>query len=133
MRMPANVWLLMVAQALNQCCAPLVVLVGGVIGSLLAPRAELVTLPVAVMVVGTALATVPVSMSMQRWGRKPVFLAGNIVAASGAAVAALSLQGAQFWGFCAGVLLLGTSLAFVQQYRFAAMESVDTDMMARAA
>ncbi|MCZ6830672.1 MAG: hypothetical protein O7F73_13995 [Gammaproteobacteria bacterium] len=55
MRMPLNVWLLMAAQALNQCCASMIVLVGGLIGAQLAPIPELVTLPVAVMVVGTAL------------------------------------------------------------------------------
>ena len=50
--MPRNVWLLMAAQALNQCCAPMVVLVGGLVGSQLAPMPQLVTLPVALMVVG---------------------------------------------------------------------------------
>ena len=50
--MPRNVWLLMLAQALNQSSAPLVVLVGGLIGSQLAPSPQWVTLPIALMVVG---------------------------------------------------------------------------------
>ena len=133
MRMPPNVWLLMAAQALNQCCAPMVVLIGGLIGAQLAPIPQLVTLPVALMVVGTACATVPVSLCMQRWGRKRVFLAGNFVAMGGALLAAFSLRAVTFWGFCLGALLLGSSLAIVQQYRFAAMESVSLDMMPRAA
>jgi MFS family permease len=131
--MPLNVWLLMAAQALNQCCAPMVVLVGGLIGAQLAPIPELVTLPVALMVVGVALATVPVSLSMQRWGRKRVFIAGNFVAIGGAILAAAALAAKNYWGFCAGTLLLGSSLAFVQQYRFAAMESVAPAQMPRAA
>ena len=133
MRMPLNVWLLMAAQALNQCCAPMVVLVGGLIGAKLAPLPQLVTLPVALMVVGTALATMPVSLSMQRWGRKRVFLSGNVLAMIGALLAAWALHAESFWAFCAGALLLGSSLALVQQYRFAAMESVPLDMMPQAA
>ena len=131
--MPLNVWLLMAAQALNQCCAPMVVLVGGLIGAQLAPVPELVTLPVALMVVGVALATVPVSLSMQRWGRKRVFIGGNFVAMAGAVLVAVALGSQNYWGFCAGTALLGSSQAFVQQYRFAAMESVALDQMPRAA
>ncbi len=131
--MPVNVWLLMAAQSLNQSGASMVVLVGGLIGSQLAPSPAWVTVPVACMVIGTALATVPVSMSMQRWGRKPVFIAGTLFAMSGSLSAAAAIHAESFYLFCGATILLGSSLAFGQQYRFAAMETVPQAMMPRAA
>ena len=131
--MRLNIWLLMAAQSLNQSGASMVVLVGGLIGAQLAPSLGWATMPVALMVVGIAAATVPVSMAMQRWGRKRVFIGGNLVAMTGALGAALALQQQSFFLFCAGAFVLGLSLAFVQQYRFAAMESVPEQQMPKAA
>ncbi len=131
--LPKNVWVLTVAQALNMSAAPMVVLIGGIIGSSLAPTAALATLPVALMVVGTALSTVLVTIASARWGRKHVFYGGMLVSAIGALLCAFSLSQTLFVGFSLGTLLLGASLAVVQQYRFAAMESVDVEMVPRAA
>jgi MFS family permease len=131
--MPFNIWVLMAAQSLNQSAASMVVLVGGLIGSQLAPSTAWVTVPVACMVIGTALATVPVSLSMQRWGRKPVFISGTLFAMCGSLSAAWAIHAQDFFLFCAATVLLGSSLAFGQQYRFAAMESVSAGMMPRAA
>jgi MFS family permease len=131
--MTRNVWVLMLAQVFNQSSAPVMVLIGGLIGASLAPSPQWVTLPVALMVVGTALAALPVSRLMRRWGRKRVFMLGTGVSSVGAAVAAAAVQTASFAVFCMGSLFLGASLAFVQQYRFAAMESVGVADMPRAA
>jgi predicted MFS family arabinose efflux permease len=133
MKLPLNVWALMAAQSFNQSGASMVVLVGGLIGSQLAPSPVWMTVPVACMVIGTALATVPVSMSMQRWGRKPVFMAGTLFGMCGSLFAAQAIIQQEFFLFCAATILLGSSLAFGQQYRFAAMESVAQAHMPRAA
>ena len=53
----------------------LLVTLGGIVGSELAPARVLATLPLSLMVVGTALATIPASMLMQRFGRRPGFVA----------------------------------------------------------
>lgn len=113
--------------------APMVVFCGGLIGASLAPSASLATLPVAIMVVGTAMAVIPVTLLMQRVGRKPAFILGSLISIVGALLSALSVAQENFWGFCSGIFLLGSGLAFVQQYRFAAMESVTPDKMASAA
>ena len=131
--MPFNVWLLMAAQGLNQSGITMVMLVGGLIGSRLAPSPLLVTVPVACAVVGTALATVPVALSMQRWGRKAVFLGGMLCAIVGSLVAALGIQLASFALFCGAVALLGGSVAVGMQYRFAAMEMVPVALAPQAA
>lgn len=111
----------------------MLVLVGGLIGSQLAPSTSLATLPVALMVAGTALSTIPVVMLSRRWGRKRVFYLGMLVSASGSLLCSFALMQQWFVGFCGGALLMGSSLAVVQQYRFAAMESVSADLIPKAA
>jgi len=131
--LPFNVWLLMVVGAIAMTAAPMVVFCGGLIGAAIAPSASLATLPVAIMVVGTATAVIPVTLLMQRVGRKPAFILGGLMSIGGALLSAFSVAQASFWGFCGGIFILGAGLAFVQQFRFAAMESVAPDDMASAA
>lgn len=131
--MKRNVWILAASQALAMCAAPLIVLVGGLAGGELAPSPGLATLPVALLVVGTAASTVPMPLIMRRFGRKPVFVVVALGAAAMALVTAWFLAQGSFWGFCGSVVVLGISQATVQQYRFAAMESVPEGEVSRAA
>jgi len=131
--MDRNVWVLMLAGALGMCIAPLVVFIGGIVGSDLASNPELATLPVAAIVVGTALAVIPVSRFMQVFGRKRVFLFGSIYSSLSALGAGYAILQQSFWGFTFSTALLGGALAVIQQYRFAAMESVAPDRIANAA
>ena len=128
-----NVWLLMLAGAFGLCVAPMVVFVGGLIGTQLSPDPQLATLPVAALVIGTAVSVLPVSRLMAVFGRKAVFLASALFSSIAALMAAWSIHLASFWGFTAAVACLGATLAVLQQFRFAAMESVKADKMAQAA
>lgn len=128
-----NVWLLMLAGAFGLCIAPMVVFVGGLIGTELAPSVQLSTLPVAAIVIGTALAVMPVSKLMSKYGRKTIFVSSAIFSSFAAILAALFIFYKSFWGFTFSVACLGSSLAVLQQYRFAAMESVTADKVAQAA
>lgn len=131
--MPLNVWVLMLAQAFAMSATPIMVLLGGIIGAELSPVPSLSTLPIAMMVVGVAVAIVPINILMQRLGRRRVFIGGALLTSVAGAMAALSVWYAQFWGFCASGLLLGCGGAIIQQYRFAAMESVAPTLSAKAA
>jgi hypothetical protein len=62
-----------------------------------------------------------------------VFVGGALLSAAAAALAALALSRGSFLGFCLSSLMVGTSLAVVQQYRFAAMESVAIGRAPKAA
>jgi MFS family permease len=77
-KLPFNVWLLMCVGALAMSAASIVVFTGGIVGRLLAPSETLATLPLALMIVGTALSVVPVTMLMRRLGRKRVFIFGRV-------------------------------------------------------
>ncbi len=127
-----NVWLLAVAQALAGCGTIVLVAFGGIVGSDLAPVPALATLPLSLGVVGVAAASIPASLAMQRWGRKPAFVASAGFAVLAALVCAAAVARGSFELLCVGGLLLGFNMAFVQQYRFAATEYVGPGQAGRA-
>lgn len=122
-----NVTILAICQALSSSAGSLVVFVGGILGADLAPTPELSTLPITAMVIGTALAAVPASLFMRRYGRQSGFLAAALLAALAAGGAVGAILAHHFLLLCASILLIGVNLAFVQQYRFAAVESQPTN------
>lgn len=131
--MPAfNLSILVVCQFIAVSGSVLVVTVGGLVGNEFAADPRLSTLPLSIMVIGTALATVLASMFMQRFGRRVGFAVASLIAAVGAFTAARALHTESFVLFCTGVALLGVNNAFVQQYRFAAAESVAVARVGRA-
>ncbi|MCI0518967.1 MAG: MFS transporter [Chloroflexi bacterium] len=126
-----NVILLSLSQALGAGPA-VVVLLGGIVGSELAPSPTWATLPVSLMVVGVALAAIPAALIMRRFGRRNGFTLSAITAAAAALLSAYAIARGDFALFCLGAVFIGTNSAFVQQYRFAAAESVDPRLAGRA-
>jgi MFS family permease len=124
--------LLAVAQAFSAAGMMTMFLLGGIVGSELAPLPSLATLPLSLMVVGLALATVPVALAMQRFGRRRVFIAGGLLAAAAAVAVAWAVLAASFALLCAASVALGVNLASQQQQRFAAAESVAAEQASRA-
>lgn len=127
-----NLWVLIGMQAFSMTAMPMMILIGGIIGAQLAPNPQWATMPVAALVVGTAFSTLPASFLMQRWGRKAGFLTGNLVAIGGAFVGSTAVLLQNFWLVLLASLCFGFHMAFVNQYRFAAMESVTTDRQGQA-
>ncbi|MEO5672637.1 MAG: MFS transporter [Ramlibacter sp.] len=127
-----QVLLLATAQALFQTGAVMVMAIGGLAGSALAPSPQLATLPIAAMFLGTALATVPASTWMARVGRRTGFLAGSGCGiAAGLLAAAGSLLGS-IWIMSAGTFFMGVYQGFGQFYRFAAGEVANDAFRPRA-
>ncbi len=133
MKLENNVWLFMLCQALTMSIASFVIFVGSIIGKTLAPDPGLATMPVAAFVLGSALATLPVILSMRRFNRKRVFLFCAAIAGLGCALAMYALEQQSFTIYLLAVVVLGIGLAAGQQYRFAAMESVAAEDVPRAA
>lgn len=128
-----NVWLLTAAQALTLTVNSVIVFVGGIVGSQLAPKEEMATLPVALGVIGTALSTVPVSLFMRKVGRKRAFTIMLLFSVAIAGLATYMLSIGSFYGFCFSTLLFGVTNAGVMQFRFAAIESVSPSDIPKAA
>jgi predicted MFS family arabinose efflux permease len=127
-----NVFVLAAAQMLGSSGLTVVVILGGIVSAAIAPRPSLATVPISLAVVATALTTIPAAMLMHRIGRRAGFICGAFIGVLGGLVAAEAVVQANFVLFCAATLLLGSSMAFTQQYRFAAAESVPAERISKA-
>ncbi len=122
-----NLAILVLAQIAAVTGPVAVVAVGGIVGRELAADPALSTLPISLLIVGTALCTVLASWTMARIGRARGFALGAFAGALGAASAIAAIAMQSFVFFCAATVMIGCAAAFSQQYRFAAMESVSRE------
>jgi MFS family permease len=123
---------LAVTQALCMSGSFLLVMLGGIIGSTLAPSASLATLPVSTLILGLATSVLPSGVLIRRFGRRPVFAGSAVLAAIGCVIAGVSITHGSFAGFCTAAFLMGANNAVVMQYRFAAVEYVELPRASRA-
>ncbi len=126
------VWMLSATQALCMSGSFLFVLLGGIIGSHLAPSPALATLPVSVLIAGLAASVIPAGALIHRFGRRTVFAGSALQAAAGCILAGYAITEGSFLLFCTAAFLLGANNAVVMQYRFAATEYVDKAQASRA-
>jgi MFS family permease len=110
----------------------LIAAVGSLAGYALATNKALATLPSTMSVIGTALSTVPASLLMKRVGRRLGFMVGALCAMAGGLISVAAMAHGDFWLLTAAALLLGVSVAFAQQYRFAAAETSLPEFRSRA-
>ncbi|MDZ7667964.1 MAG: MFS transporter [Gammaproteobacteria bacterium] len=127
-----NLALLMASQCLATGGTVLVVTIGGIVGTVLSPNPVWATLPMSLMVVGTAAGAVPAALLMRRIGRRRGFALAAGAAAGASVLGALALWLESFVLFCVCTALIGAKIAFSQQYRFAAAESVPAAASGRA-
>jgi MFS family permease len=127
-----NVLLLTLTQATSSTSVTLIAAVGSLAGYALAENKALATLPSTMAVIGTALSTIPASLLMRRVGRRLGFMAGSTCAIAGGLISGAALAIGSFWLLTAAALPLGISVAFAQQYRFAAAETSSAAFRSRA-
>jgi MFS family permease len=126
------VFLLALCQALAMTGNSILGTTAAIVGNLLTADKALSTLPVALQMTGTMLATVPAALLMARIGRRGGFWTGAAIGVAGAAIATLAIFAKSFTMFCAGTMLIGANTGFVQQYRFAASEAADDAFRSKA-
>lgn len=128
-----NVLILATAGALAGSVPPINIAIGALAGSaLLGPGSALVTLPVTFFIVGTACGTVPAALLMRQIGRRPGFIAGMVVGMVGSIAQAAAMVAGSFLGLCIGTFVAGFSIAFFQQFRFAAADTASVAFRPRA-
>ena len=125
--LPKNVWILTACQSLFMSLSVFIVFVAGIIGSNLSPVKSLSTLPVATIVVGTAVSVIPVIRLMSVFGRKKVFLSACLYTILLISLCILSITEEMFFLFSFSSFCLGASVATMMQFRFAAIESVEPE------
>jgi MFS family permease len=117
------------AQAFGGANASIAISLGGLGGFyLLGDDKSLATLPVTAFLFGTALGTIPAAALARRVGRRSAYIMGSVLSMVSGAVAAGAFFQASFWLFCLGMIISGSTNAFVQQYRFAAADTASPQM-----
>lgn len=124
-RFPRNLWVLAVCQFLLMSATSMMILVGGLLGAHLAPQPRWATLPITAVILGVATATIPAALLMRRFGRKAGTYLGLTLMLLGALLCFYAATFGYFSRFLLGAFLVGLAMAFVHQFRFAAMESLD--------
>lgn len=120
----ANLWRLMLAQALSGANSVVLYATGAVVGSLLAPTALLATLPVSIFVLGMALCVFPAGELARKYGRRAAFMAGTGAGVLTGLLATIALYIDSFWLYCLSALLGGAYAAVALSFRFAATDGV---------
>ncbi len=127
-----NVLVLATCQMLFGAGRSMIVLTAPLIAYGLMQEKTLATLPHALVIVGTALLTLPASLLMRRLGRRYGFVVGALIGSAGGAICILAIHNIDFWLFCLGTLLFGAAAGFAQHYRFAAADVAPLDFRGKA-
>lgn len=113
------------SQAFSQTAVVFLMTLSSVAGAFLSPQEPaLATLPIAAVVLGTALGLIPAAGWMARFGRLSGFRYGVLFGLAGALLALAGLATRNLWLFTAGHLLMGFQQGAFQYLRFAASEIV---------
>ncbi|MBA4743139.1 MAG: MFS transporter [Azoarcus sp.] len=128
-----NVAILVIGQTLFMVASITVMTLSGLVGHALGPDPGLATLPIAMMMLGTVVSTLPASLYMKRVGRRAGFITGAGIGGIGGGLLAFGAVAlGSFWLFCLGNLLLGLYQGFAMYYRFAAADVASPAFRPRA-
>ena len=122
--LPKNIWLLFLVQPLVMAASPVIVFIGGILATSMGADPALVTLPVTIMILGVASGAIPAALLAKKKGRRFASFTGFSVGFSGTLLAAIAALNGSFELLVLASLFFGISTAFIQQLRFAAIESL---------
>jgi MFS family permease len=109
--------------AIARANAAVVFATAALVGRSLSADLTMATVPASTFVLGIMLATFPVAHAAKAYGRRLVFMAGNLVGALAGVLAALSVYLGSFTLFCIATAFAGAYQAVVQTYRYAAADT----------
>ena len=127
-----NLIILVICQLISTSGSIVMVMLGGIIGATLTANKAFATLPMSVMVIAVAATTIPAAMLMRRIGRRKGFALASVTSVLALLVAVVALRQSSFPLFIVAVMLFGINMAFTQQYRYAAAESVTAKYVPRS-
>ena len=130
--MNKNLWLLTASQIFGFTAANVTVFLSGIIGTQLSTFKFLSTLPPSIYVVGIAISTIFAAKIMSIVGRRLGFVLASIGSSLSCLIAAYAISIQSFILFSVACFILGSGMAFIHQYRFAAAESVEKDKAPKA-
>ena len=127
-----NVIRLAVAQALSMTTMNVNIINTALVGSLLSPVSWLATLALSLQFATSMLTTLPASLLMVRYGRRPIFMAGVLMAMMATFTQGLAILFMNFELFCGASMCLGIAQGCAGFYRYAAADSAEESQKPRA-
>jgi len=127
-----NVAVLVAAQAFLGAQMPMVIVVGGLAGGMLAGNVCFATLPISFVVFGSMTTAPWISPLMQRKGRKFGFMIGAVGGAIGATISAYALLNKSFELLLLGSYFTGIYMSAQGFYRFAAADTASDKFRPKA-
>ncbi|MEM1078873.1 MAG: MFS transporter [Pseudomonadota bacterium] len=118
---------LLAANTILGAALPMLIILGGLAGMLLAPTPALATLPPSIQIFAGFLVTGPFSLLMGRRGRRVGFAVGGLSAMIGGGLGVLALLWSSFALLCLAHAFTGAALACYLYFRFAAAEVVPAE------
>lgn len=115
---------LLLASTVLGSVMPMLIILGGLSGLMLAPTPALATIPASIQTLAGLLTAAPFSLLMGRFGRSNGFLIGAVLAIIGALTGVWALVSGSFLLLCLSHFVLGAALTSYQYFRFAAAEVV---------
>src|SRR6056297_2398935 len=131
-RAKRNVAVLVLAQAILGSQMPMIFVIGGLAGLMIAPSPAMATIPISLIVFGSMTTAPWISPLMQRFGRRAGFFVGSLGGAIGAAVSAWGLWSDSFAIFLVGSYLTGIYMSAQGFYRFAAADTASESFRPKA-
>lgn len=117
---------LLLANTILGAAMPMLLILGGLAGLVLAPSPALATLPASVQALAGLVAAAPFSLLMGRVGRRTGFIVGALAVIAGALAATFAMISQSFVLLCVSHFAFGAGLASFQYFRFAAGEVVSS-------
>lgn len=118
----SNLILILIGNAILGAPMPMLIILGGLAGVLLAPSEAFATLPASIQVLSGLFAAAPISLLMGRFGRKVGFSIAAGFVLIGGLWGAYAIGVGSFWLLCVAHIPLGAALVGFNYFRFAAAE-----------
>ena len=127
-----NILVLAICNALIMSSTSLTMTSSALVGYSLATESIYSTLPLGITYMSVMAGLIPISLFMQKYGRKPGFYIGAASGLLGGGLAAMGIYTGSFFLFAVAGIFQGFSMASAQFLRFAAAEVVDQEYRSRA-
>ena len=120
------------AQALSMTTMNVNIINTALVGVLIAPLPWLATLALSLQFLTSMMTTLPASLLMARFGRRPVMMTGVLISSLSTLAQAIAILRDDFVLFCAGGMGLGVALGIASYYRYAAADGVPVALRPKA-
>lgn len=127
-----TVFRLAAAQALSMTTMNINIINTALVGVLIAPVPWLATLALSLQFLTSMMTTLPASLLMARFGRRPVMIGGVLISSMSTLMQAIAVLRGDFILFCAGGMGLGVALGIASYYRYAAADGVPMALRPKA-